>query len=149
MPELLVLARFLPQVVPDDGCFAAAAAHNVVVSRTFRTDPRRRWSDLIGRTSGYAVGNWIQSHADPIRLIASLAARCGAGGCDLVLAAVSAACLLPISRPLIGPTPEIGLYRSANTKPALADATTETTQIGTCISRPCTWPGLATAISPS
>ncbi|WP_444546802.1 hypothetical protein, partial [Klebsiella aerogenes] len=36
MPELLVLALAAAGRVPDDGCFAAAAAHNVVVSKNIQ-----------------------------------------------------------------------------------------------------------------
>ncbi|ARL04410.1 hypothetical protein BOC44_21850 (plasmid) [Burkholderia pseudomallei] len=35
-PELLVLALAAAGRVPDDGCFAAAAAHNVVVSKNIQ-----------------------------------------------------------------------------------------------------------------
>lgn len=56
-------------------------------SRPDRQDRRLRGRELDG----------VQSHADPIRLIASLAARCDARRFATGLAAVSAACLLPIS----------------------------------------------------
>ena len=60
MPELLVLALAAAGRVPDDGCFAAAAAHNVVVSKNIQDpDPGVDGQDLIGRTGGYAVGNWM------------------------------------------------------------------------------------------
>ena len=36
MSELLVLALAAAGRVPDDGCFAAAAAHNVVVSKNIQ-----------------------------------------------------------------------------------------------------------------
>jgi hypothetical protein len=36
MPELLVLALAAAGRVPDDGCFAAAAARNVVVSKNIQ-----------------------------------------------------------------------------------------------------------------
>ena len=62
MPELLVLVLALAAAgrVPDDGCFAAAAAHNVVVSKNIPgLIPGVDGQDLIGRTGGYAVGNWM------------------------------------------------------------------------------------------
>ncbi len=88
MPELLVLALAAAGRVPDDGCFAAAAARQRSgLQEHSGLIPGVDGQDLIGRTDrlrGRELDG-VQSHADPIRLIASLAARCSARRvCDLV-----------------------------------------------------------------
>ena len=60
MPELCPCARCRRSCARRWRSLAAAAAHNVVVSQEHSgLIPGVDGQDLIGRTDGYAVGNWM------------------------------------------------------------------------------------------